>query len=209
MATELIIDELDNPKEVAFLVSKVRDNLKRVNRMIQDLLDTNLVHTGARLNLELVKTDIFEIINDVVKELSIVHEPRFVLNGDSIVGFWDGNFLTRAFENICSNAIKYGEANSLITINVEEVEGRVIASVHNKGEPIPIEEQEAIFQAYRRAQAARNSPQKGWGLGLPLVRAVAENHGGSVGLTSTLRKGTTFIVDLPLDSRPFLSAPVT
>lgn len=208
MAAELIIDELDNPKEIAFLVSKVRDNLKRANRMIQDLLDTNLVHTGARLNLEISKADVFEVLNEVTKDLSLIHGPRFIINGYSIFGFWDCNYLMRAFENLCSNAIKYGDSNSPITVSVKENHERVIVSVHNRGEPIPIEEQETIFQAYRRAHAARYGQQKGWGLGLPLIRAVAEAHGGSVGLTSTVEKGTTFTIDIPKDSRPYQNSPV-
>jgi signal transduction histidine kinase len=207
MAAELIVDEIDHPKEVVFLVGKVRDNLKRVNRMIQDLLDATLVRTGTPLKLNMVETNMFEVVNEVIKELALIHGPRFILTGNSVTGYWDGSALMRAFENICSNAVKYGEANAPITIRIEEIQGRVMVSVHNRGKPIPVEEQEVIFQAYKRALAARSGRHKGWGLGLPLARAVAEGHGGSVGLVSTFEKGTTFIVDIPKDSRQFVNAP--
>jgi signal transduction histidine kinase len=209
MAAELIVDELNNPKEIVFLLSKIRSNLKRANRMIQDLLDTTAVRTGGRLKLEIEKIDIFRIVVEVAKQLSLVHGPRFVLHGQSTEGFWDGNYLMRAIENICSNAIKYGARDAPITVNLETVKGRVIVSVHNHGNPIPVEEQETIFRAYIRSHAARSGNQKGWGIGLPLVRAVAEAHGGSVGVTSTVEQGTTFLIDMPLDSRPFQDAPTS
>lgn len=209
MAAELIIDELDNPKEIVFLVSKIRDNLKRANRMIQDLLDTNLVRTGAKLGLQIEEVDVYSVISEVVKELSLVHGRRFSLHGGSAIGFWDSNYLTRAFENMCSNAIKYGAPNTPITITLQEKNDRVIISVHNRGEPIPIEERETIFHAYTRAHAARKGGKRGWGLGLPLVRAVAEGHGGSIGVSSSYEKGTVFTFDIPKNSRPFQEAPTT
>ena len=75
-------------------------------------------------------------------------------------------------------------------------------SVHNFGEPIPSELSEHIFDAFSRQRAA---PQAGesWGLGLPLVRACAEAHGGKVAVESSPERGTTFTMTLPLDARPY------
>jgi signal transduction histidine kinase len=64
-----------------------------------------------------------------------------------------------------------------------------------------------IFQVFRRAQAAKEGKKQGWGIGLPFVRAVAESHGGSVAIDSTVERGTTFLIDIPVDSRPFQKAP--
>jgi signal transduction histidine kinase len=78
--------------------------------------------------------------------------------------------------------------------------------VNNYGEHIPVEQQENIFRAFQRlTDGARN---KGWGLGLAQVRTVAEAHGGSVGVDSLPERGTTFIIDIPCDARPFQSKPV-
>ena len=60
---------------------------------------------------------------------------------------------------------------------------------------------------YRRADAARLTGQQGWGIGLPYVRAVAESHGGSIALDSTVERGTTFTIDIPQDCRPLKDAP--
>ena len=79
--------------------------------------------------------------------------------------------------------------------------------LHNEGDPIPPQEQESIFKIYQRAETVRQGLKQGWGIGLPYVRAVAESHAGSVALDSSAERGTTFMVDIPVDVRPFLNAP--
>jgi len=83
----------------------------------------------------------------------------------------------------------------------------MILTVHNEGEPIPADQFESIFQVFRRADAAKEGGKDGWGIGLPYVRSVAESHGGSVAVDSAVRRGTTFTIDIPVDSRPFQDAP--
>jgi signal transduction histidine kinase len=131
---------------------------------------------------------------------------RIRLSGQAVAGWWDRAALKRAVENIVGNAVKYGAPESPITIRTDEVHQRLLLSVHNEGQPIPPGEQEDIFQMYRRADAtARN--EEGWGIGLPYVRAVAESHGGSIGVDSSLERGTTFVIDIPVDGRPYKDAP--
>lgn len=84
----------------------------------------------------------------------------------------------------------------------------MLLSVHNEGEAIPPDQVEAVFQVFRRAQAAKDGDQQGWGIGLPYVRSVAESHGGSIDVDSSADRGTTFTIDIPLDARPFQNAPV-
>jgi signal transduction histidine kinase len=84
----------------------------------------------------------------------------------------------------------------------------VMVSVHNEGGTIPPAEQEGIFQAFRRSQAAQQGKKQGWGLGLPLVRGIAEAHGGNIHVDSAPERGTTFVMDMPLDARPYQNAPI-
>lgn len=129
--------------------------------------------------------------------------------GSSIIGWWSPKDLSRAIDNLLSNALKYGDPSKTITVNITEYKERVTISVHNEGNPIPVAEQEAIFQVYRRAQAARQGRVQGWGIGLPLVRGIAESHGGSIDLESTKEFGTAFTISIPRDARPFVDAPTT
>jgi signal transduction histidine kinase len=81
--------------------------------------------------------------------------------------------------------------------------------VHNFGSHIPMERHETLFRAFQRLTEAETSGKRGWGLGLAQVRAVAEAHGGSVGIDSLPERGTTFTVDVPLDARPYQKTAVT
>jgi signal transduction histidine kinase len=74
-------------------------------------------------------------------------------------------------------------------------------AVHNFGEPIAKEDQPTLFKAYRRTTGAELSGKSGWGLGLTLVQAIAEAHGGSVAVESDPTDGTTFTIDLLRDVR--------
>eukprot|EP01034_Spumella_vulgaris_P025049 gene25049-31459_t len=84
-----------------------------------------------------------------------------------------------------------------IRINVDETRGRLILSVRNTGTPIPAEQHNRIFGYLRRESGADKA---GWGIGLPFVRAVAESHGGSAAVDSSAATGTTFLIDVPVDS---------
>jgi signal transduction histidine kinase len=74
-------------------------------------------------------------------------------------------------------------------------------SVHNTGSFIPKENLGAIFNYLTRGE---HQAQIGWGLGLPFVKRVAESHGGTVAVDSSLEAGTTFLIDIPVDCQPFL-----
>jgi signal transduction histidine kinase len=80
-------------------------------------------------------------------------------------------------------------------------------SLHDHGSPIPPDQVESLFQVFRRAKAAKEGDQKGWGIGLPYVRSVAESHCGSIDVDSAEERGTTVSIDIPIDSRPFQNAP--
>jgi signal transduction histidine kinase len=195
--------------EVTDLAKRIVSNCKRADRLIQNLLDTSLIQMGDRMDLNIGEYEILSIVKDVLQDINRNELARIRIEGHPQWGFWDGDALRRVVENLLSNAFKYGRSGTSITVTVSSAQGRLLLKVHNLGSPIPIEDQERLFQAFRRTVAARSSGKKGWGIGLALVRGVAEAHGGSVGVDSSLERGTTFIFDIPIDSRPFLHAPVT
>ncbi len=207
MATQMILRRPADP-QVPELANRVIQNHKRMERMIQDLLDTALVRSGGRLRLEIHECDMLHLIEDCLSQAIMCYGDRFVLDGSSCVGFWDTDTLKRAFENLIGNAIKYGDPRKAILVAVHSNPGRVVVSFHNEGSVVPLEDQAGIFQMYRRTRAAKYNFQ-GWGVGLALVRGVAESHGGTVQLESSEERGTTFTLDLPLDARPFTDTLAT
>jgi signal transduction histidine kinase len=84
---------------------------------------------------------------------------------------------------------------------LEEVENRVLIKVHNFGKVIEPRDQASLFEQYNRARSTDDGTVKGWGVGLALVKGLVEAHEGSVSIESFPNKGTTFIVDLPLNRK--------
>lgn len=205
-ALELILMSNDLGK-VKQLAARALDNISRMDGMITELLSTMAFHSGERLALQLEQFDIHAIIKEVQVGASVKGSHIVLASSGAIVGWWDRAALTRAVENLVSNALKYGRPRGPVTIRATESDERMQLSVHNEGDPIPVEEQECIFLMYRRTDNARR--QQGWGIGLPYVRAVAESHGGSIVLDSHAERGTTLTIDIPLDGRPHGAAPTT
>ncbi|MDB5743654.1 MAG: histidine kinase [Polaromonas sp.] len=88
-------------------------------------------------------------------------------------------------------------------IRLQSVDSKLIVSVYNVGNPIL-----DVFQVFARARAAKEGHKEGWGIGLAFVREVAESHGGSCGVDSSLARGTTFTIDMPVDAGPFQNAKI-
>lgn len=100
-------------------------------------------------------------------------------------------------ENFATNAVKYGSNSTLITLTLSRREHTLEISMHNKGNQILPEDLKTIFELYKRTESAEQSYQKGWGIGLPLVRGLAEAHGGLAKVESTI-DGTKFTLSIPI-----------
>jgi signal transduction histidine kinase len=198
---------INDPTRIKTAAAKALASAQRMGSMIDELLDTMAFHGGQPLQLVMERVDMLEVVKEVQADAIGAYGPRVVVHGASIAGWWDRAALKRVLENVVTNAVKYGSPDTPVTLSLDQVHGRLQLLVHNEGAPIPPQEQECIFQMYRRAEAAKQNANKGWGIGLPYVRAVAESHGGSIGVDSSAERGTTFVIDIPLDGRLHVNAP--
>jgi len=206
MAAELIL-LTSKPEKIKIFAANISENTNRIDGMIQELLDSMAFHSGHPLKLDLSNFDICDVAKEVQAQSITTIGSRFEIYGKSVIGWWSRDAIKRALENMLSNAVKYGAPGTPIRIKTDEVYGRLLLSVHNEGSPIPSEEQENIFQIFHRAKSTKIGIPQGWGIGLPYVRSVAESHGGSIAVDSTLERGTTFLIDIPVDARPYQNAP--
>lgn len=187
------------------MVKKIIENGKRLSSMIDDMLDALSIRRGEQLPLTLVDFDMLDLAREVSSNLDTAQSATCSVDGVSVVGHWCQDSIRRALENLVVNGFKYGDGQG-VHIQVDETHGRVIVSVRNKGNPIAMEQRGQIFQYLWRDVGALG--KKGWGIGLPFVQDVAESHGGSVAVDSSPETGTTFLIDVPVDCRPFIaSAP--
>jgi two-component system phosphate regulon sensor histidine kinase PhoR len=148
-----------------------------------------------KLNLEAV--DLTELIDQLVqryqqqaakKEIAIRtdYEPLQEVKVDS-------HQIQRVFENLLNNAIKFTQQHGEIYITIKSTAREVIIQVKDNGPGIKAEELPYIFDAFHQSK----SSSSGHGLGLTAVKAIVQEHGGRVAVTSSLEKGTVFTVRLP------------
>jgi signal transduction histidine kinase len=194
----LLITRLPHqPDIVPKLCSRIIRDLDRINQMIEDLLNFSHIGAGQMLTLKIEPANLRLIIFEIIEEFSAVYGNRFVLKSPGIEGYWCRKSLRRALENLLNNAIKYGYPTSCISILVDEHGEDIEIAVHNEGDHIPLEQQATLFTPHCRAKSAEDSGKIGWGIGLALVRGVAEAHGGHVRVQSSPSVGTTFTMSLP------------
>jgi len=201
ISSQLLLRGGDDPARLQKLASRIADNMERADQMIRDLLDANRLKAGEKLPLEVEWCSLNEVASQTLEELSSVHGDRFVLRAPApLEGFWSRSGIRRILENLCSNGVKYGAPHRPITVSLEEDGGKARLQVHNEGPPIPAAELPNLFEPFRRSRTAHASAARGWGLGLTLVRGIAEAHGGTVSVSSSKEQGTVFTVTLPLGS---------
>lgn len=192
--------------KVRDVASRIASSADRLDNMMAELLDA-LTHQGAaQIPLHLTRFDILDLMREAAAEYGQDDDTGVVieLSGESVVGYWCRASMRRALENLVNNAIKYGDRHT-VKLMAHQTRGRLMLSVHNEGNPIPAEQHERIFDYLRREAGPLSAT--GWGIGLPFVKAVGESHGGSVVVDSSPELGTTFLIDVPVDCRPFVEEP--
>lgn len=116
--------------------------------------------------------------------------PGLTLSGDE-------EQLRRLVVILLDNAVKYAGEKGLVTVKLEEIQGKVCLSVHNTGPAIPEEHLPHLFERFYRSDASRNRDHGGYGLGLAIAKSIVDAHGGKIAVTSTPADGTAFTVTFP------------
>lgn len=201
-AADLIVRLVPSAQAVDW-AQRIMKNSARMSSMLEELLNTLATHHHARMRLPMVEFDLTQLACAVVLRAQSFQKANITLRSSAVVGFWNYAALERSLENLLNNAVKYGGKEKPIEVTVAQHEQRAIISVRNYGPPIPPGQFEAIFQQYVRVDDTAGSTNSGWGIGLPYVRTIAQSHGGTAVVFSDQQTGTVFIIDLPLDARPF------
>jgi PAS domain S-box-containing protein len=205
-STQLALRSASDADRVTFFSGKTIDALNRTDRMIQDLLDVSRLNAGQLLAIAPGECNISQVVREVCEELTVTYGVNCQTEiPPKLIGFWSCAELRRAIENLGSNAAKYGDTTRPITIRIIQLGEQIELQVHNFGNPISKEDQPHLFDSFLRSRTATGK-SKGWGLGLNLVKGVAEAHHGTVRVESSLKDGTTFSIILPVDVRWVRSA---
>lgn len=187
----------DQDRNLRFMY-KIVEHINRADKMISNLLDANKIRAGEKLILHLKECSMLKIVNEVAEETSTTYGTIIHIMGEDVLGKWDEEALRRILENLVTNAIKYGDTSRPIKIEISLNTDMVSLKVHNFGNPIELPDQNLLFQKFQRINSVKD--RKGWGLGLTLVKGLVEAHHGAIKVESYPIEGTTFTIDLPLDS---------
>ncbi|HEV2115154.1 MAG TPA: CHASE2 domain-containing protein [Terriglobales bacterium] len=170
---------------------------KRLLALINSYLDVLRLDAGAHP----IRSDVVKLEHEVRQACDILQPQAAAANvrlvfesGDSYEVMGDATLLGGAVLNLVSNAIKYGKSGTEVTVRCRREGDEMVLSVHNQGEPVPVQELPRLFDVYYRGSAAP-AGTPGWGLGLAFVKRIAEKHGGSVRVESRA-EGTLFEIHL-------------
>ena len=175
-----------------------RGQVRRISQLVGDLLDTARIDTG-RLALRMAPVDLCALVQETVETFRRGHPQRVVcdLPASPLVHTADAARLASVLSNFLDNAAKYAPERAPIQVRMSLAAERVRIEVTDHGPGIRPEDRERIFERYYRAPSTAEIAG-GLGLGLFICRAIAEGHGGSVGVESTPGRGATFWIDLSL-----------
>ncbi len=178
------------------------EEIDRLNRMVRNLLVLAQADAGE-VQPRLEPMDLNELVRDLVEQMQVVADARGLrlraFTSAPVPLLADALRLRQMMLNLIDNALKYTPAGGRVEVRVERQQGSARVSVRDNGVGISAEDLPHIFERFYRADKSRTrSMVDGCGLGLPMVKWVAELHGGSVLVTSTPGKGSDFVVNLPV-----------
>ena len=184
------------PQATGNFLDILEGEVDRLSSMVDSLLKlTNLEQVPRTDQVELR-----ELLHQVAEDMSpLASNKGSVLLVDSAPGTITGSreLLRRALFNLVENAVKYGPEGGQVRLCAELDGTDIVISVADQGPCIPPELRERVFEPFFRVDTARSRELGGTGLGLALVRAIAEVHGGSVWVEEHQAGGNRFVLRLP------------
>jgi len=175
---------------------------KRLEKLIDELFEITKVNYGKQ-KLHKTPIDISQLLMQVNEELYPLIESNDLESRLQITPalntIADGELLARVFENLLSNAVRYGNDGQFIDINGQIEDGFVVVQVINYGNEIPANDLPYIFDMFYTRDQSRTHQEGSTGLGLYIAKNIVEQHGGTITAESSLIR-TLFEVRLPIVS---------
>jgi two-component system, NtrC family, sensor histidine kinase KinB len=181
------------------IISAQREDLERLQRMMQDLLELTRLEAGITAlrrqpaqPADMVKSAATAVQNQAnQKGVRLITEAEASLPQVSV----DAGQIVRVLINLANNAIRHTEAGGEVCLGARQQNGKLLLTVRDTGCGIPAEYSKRIFERFVQVPGATRG---GAGLGLSIARSIAEAHGGTLSVESTPGKGSLFTVQLEL-----------
>lgn len=191
--------QLADPKMAREALADCIEESERVLSMLNTLMDIAEAEAGM-MKLQRESVDLCQLAREIVELYQYVAEEKKIsvhteLPNSPVLVSVDRIRMRQALANLLDNAIKYTPGNGQVTISVRTDGNEAAISFKDTGIGIPAEEQDKIWSRLYRGDKSRS--QRGLGLGLSLVKAIVEAHGGKAAVSSIPDQGSEFTVRLP------------
>jgi two-component system, OmpR family, phosphate regulon sensor histidine kinase PhoR len=188
-----------NENQQDFL-NRIQDSIQHITSLINDLLDLGSIEAGMDTRREFVQLEgilryTIDMLQGQIKSKNLKVSTKIAsalpaLRANPIR-------LRQVLDNVVGNAIKYSYPNGEIQISIHSEENQIILQVTDQGPGIPSADQPHIFDKFYRAKNI-SSDVEGSGLGLAIVKNIVESHQGRIWVESTVGKGSSFFIVLPV-----------
>ena len=179
---------------------------QRLSRLIDNVLDFSRIGEGKR-TYTLRPADIGKVVASTVRAFTQYAQPEgveIIYKADSVIPrvLADEDAVSQALLNLLDNAVKFSPERKVVRVELRRRIGEVLIQVADRGIGIPPGDLEKIFSQFYRVDEGRKVARKGAGLGLSIVKHIAEAHGGRVEVESALGEGSVFTVVIPVPAEP-------
>jgi signal transduction histidine kinase len=176
----------------------------RLRRLVESLLDFGRLESG-KMQFRFERVDAATLLRQTAIEFmeglqDHSHHLEVAVGNEGHLVRADRETLRCVFWNLFENAVKYSPGCDTVWVELARNNGHVEIAVRDRGVGIPQDEQKRIFEKFVRGSAARESSVRGTGIGLAMARQIVRAHGGDITLESEPAKGSTFRVQLPLET---------
>jgi len=208
----LAMSELARDAEAAHCLSVIGDETERLERLVGDLLDLARLEAGGGDSI--VPEDV--AVENLFGRVAARHEPEAKLKGVQLttsvepgaeILYGDPMRLEQALQNLAANALRHTPPGGEVEMRAEVHNEHVLLSVRDSGLGIPEEHLPFVFDRFYKVDQARTgNSAAGSGLGLSIVKAIVERHGGTVSATSEPGVATVFTIRLSLMEQPVVAS---
>jgi len=187
-----------SPSTIEYL-KLMEDTCHKMHHLITDLLDLNRIESGAMIvNKEVVNLGrVFERLRKEFEHQAQKKKIQLIIESGDISVTTDAEILYRILENLISNAIKFSDANKAVRVNMTKAHNGVELRVVDEGPGIHPEELPLLFGKFQRLSNRPTGGESTSGLGLSIVKELSTAIGSTISVTSTIGKGTAFLIEIP------------